>query len=118
MQYQTTFENNCCNPKTLEVYNKFINSPHCFSWSMINRDDVEFEEVCICFQHYNESFVVFFNVESEIGEVFIDLPRELHEEFGESEYYGLVEVDRLVDLFKSMPHLNGVLVQNEGGVTH
>lgn len=101
------FQNGCNNPKTLEIMNKFYNNPHCGTWMMCKRED--HEEAIVGFNHYADHMTVYFNVDTEVGEVFIDLPKELHDTFGEMEFYGEVTVDDLYELLNSLPHIGSIL---------
>jgi hypothetical protein len=101
------FSNGCTNPKTLEIMGKFYDNPHCGTWMMTKRED--HEEVIVGFTHYADYMTVYFNVDTEVGELFIDFPKELQEKFGQMDYYGEVTVDKLVGLLEEIPHIASIL---------
>ena len=107
---KTEFENGCVNPATLEIYNKFYPIPHCVGFVMYADEDDENETVVITFNHYSDQFEAIFNVDTGIAELFILPPWEIIQASGEDEevlpeYYGIITVDKLVELLSKLPHI-------------
>ena len=128
-------QNGCEDQRTLDLYNKFIYSPHCVSGTMypVYDDDgvVENEFTEITFTHYSDIITVVFKVNTGVGEVFLHgidtIGREedgsgseevaerveeviTEEEFRESLMYcGLITEDNLVELLKSLPHIRNFM---------
>ena len=114
------FFNDCTNSKTLELYNKFIHSPHCIGGMMYpaEEDAPESEIVEITFKHYMDIITVVFKAETQVDEVMLHVIGNTEEE-DDMQYCGLVTVSRLVDLLESLPHIRDFMESEfEGGLLH
>ena len=98
--------NGCTEKETLEIYNKFYDSPFCHCWAMIKDKGTGAESVAIGFSHYKDDFTVYFDSITGVGELFIHLSFD-----GEDlmEAYGIITVDKLYALLSELPHVNDFL---------
>lgn len=115
---QLEFMNGCSNPKTLEIYNKFLGNAHVDHLSMRvcegeEDDENSYEEVIVGFQHYAEYMIAYLNTSTEVGEIYISVPKEFQEAFGESEYYGLITVEGLAKMLWKLPHIQQYMIDEE-----
>ena len=134
-------QNGCEDQRTLDLYNKFIYSPHCITgvmYPVYDDEGVITEEVVeITFNHYIEVITVVFKVDTDegesLGEVFLhevdtigkegdlDGSEELTED-GVQEammHCGVITESRLVELLKSLPHIRNFMEDEVGdGVLH
>lgn len=118
----TDFQNNCENPKTFELYDKFKDNPHVIGMMMYQseEDNLESELVEITFKHYIDIITVVFNSSTNIGEVMLHVMGDnIDGVEDETEYVGVITVSKLEALLKSIPHISNFMEDvNESGVLH
>lgn len=105
MNFEDKLRNGCTKKETLDLHELLSNSPHCNTSMMFIRDGVE--TVAIGFDHYQDSFVAYFNSTTGIAELFIEF--KIDEEWT-MEYYGDITSLKLKELFDKLPHVNDYLI--------
>ena len=134
-------QNDCEDQRTLDLYNKFIYSPHCITGVMYPVYDDEgvitAEHIEVTIAHYMDVITVVFKVGTDegesLGEVFLhevdtigkegdlDGSEELAED-GVQEtmmHCGVITESKLVELLKSLPHIRDFMEDEVGdGVLH
>ena len=95
------FYNGCSDPRTLELYRKFENNPHCHTFQMTRSEDAQ-ETLFIGFYHYKDDFTAKFNTSTGVAELFIYVKWE---DECNMEYYGIITSDKLLSLLDSIPHV-------------
>ena len=109
------YENGCCEEETLKLYSRFHDNPHVHTIEMFVEEEFEIECVSVGFLHYSEDFMVHFNVETQVGEVWI--AGEGEDMFGYSPY-GMITVEKLGELLEELPHIKGFMENNVSQTLH
>lgn len=110
------YKNGCSSPLTLEVYNKLTMVPHIFSWAMYVDDAEDGEMVDFSFSHYGDIFhgQVVTSGDNQSTVVALIMEYDMMMEGGEkervSDFYGYVELDKLIELLNKIPHINSVMI--------
>jgi hypothetical protein len=114
---ETEFYNGCEKQETLDLMNMFYDNPHCGSFMMSKCDECGDEYVYIGFTHYADEFDVKFNSETKVGELYINYKVE---DKWETDYYGVITVDKLLTLLNKLPHITDFMEDEteEVGIFH
>jgi hypothetical protein len=114
----TDFKESITNPKSLALYEKFSTTPHCTGFAVLQADVDGGELFVVDFKHYSDTFTVFFDVDTNIGEVMINPPHDVIDASNEevdAHYYGMITVEKLLELLGKMPHLVSFLESESFG---
>lgn len=108
------YENGCCEEETLKLYNLFKDNPHVHTIQMYVEELDNVECVSVGFMHYSDDLMVHFNVETQVGEVWVSGEGESMFGYGE---YGVITVENLLTLLSKLPHIKDFM-EDAAGVLH
>lgn len=105
------YKNGCCKPPTLEAYDKLSKLNHVWSLGMYVDEEGE-EVVGFSFTHYQDTFHGTVTPESGVAELIMeyDMMMEGGEKERVSDFYGYVELDKLIELLNKIPHINSIMI--------
>ena len=117
---------NCNNPASRLIAETFMYNPHILGVHIIERLDEEGgyigEDVVVGFTHYADIFNVIFDPDTKVGivELMIQDEESIPEGGGSMVEYGVITVEKLLELLGKLPHIDSFLEDElpQGEVFH